>query len=219
MKKNTLTEEEIIELLNDVLPGATKDPKISGKIMNAIRKELKHKSQATAFGEYCRVCPLPDLEEETVKVVASRFEEVFGKDNLEIAVDKEGEKLIVELTLGRTSMNSEIAVNERPLDETDEPEVKLKYVAFPVALPGDKELVWLMAKKENMSSEEAGIALASVQTEFWETKSGQNQLRKGAERSFPEFINRVPAKMLSEVGLKRHYKDPEAIKLIRQLKA
>lgn len=219
MKKTTLTEEEIIKLLNDVLPDATKDPKVSGRIMNAIRKELKHKSQATAFGEYCRVCPLPDLEDETVKVVASRFEEVFGKDNLEIAVDKEGEKLIVELTLGRTSLNSEIAVNERPLDESDEQEVKLKYVAFPVALPGDKELVWLMAKKENMSSEEAGIALASVQTEFWESKSGQNQLRKGAERSFPEFINRVPAKMLSEVGLKRHYKDPEAIKIVRQLKA
>ena len=89
---------------------------------------------------------------------------------------------------------------------------------FPVALPGDKELVWLMAKKENLSPDEAGIALASVQTEFWESKSGQNQLRKGAERSFPEFVTRVPARMLSEVGLKRHYKEPEAIKILRQLK-
>lgn len=219
MKKTTLTEEEIIKLLNDVLPEAIKDPKVSNKIMNAIRKELKHKSRATAFGEYCRICPLPDLEEETVKIVASRFEEAFGKENLEIAVDAEGEKLVVELTLGNTVMNSEITVNERPLDEVDEPEIKLKHVPFPVALPGDKELVWLMAKKENLSPEEAGIALASVQVEFWETKSGQNQLRKGAERSFPEFVNRVPARMLAEVGLKRHYKDPEAIKVLQQLKS
>ena len=219
MKKTTLTEEEIIKLLNDVLPDAIKDPKISSKIMNAVRKELKYKSQATAFNEYCRICPLPDLTEETVQVVASRFEEAFGKENLEIAIDAEGEKLVVELTLGNSSMNSEITVNERPLDETDEPEIKLKHVPFPVALPGDKELVWLMAKKENLSPEEAGIALASVQVEFWESKSGQNQIRKGAERSFPEFVTRVPARMLSEVGLKRHYKEPEAIKILQQLKS
>ena len=38
------------------------------------------------------------------------------------------------------------------------------------------------------------------------------------ERCFPEFIARAPSGMLSEVGLKRHYKVPEAIKALRRSK-
>jgi hypothetical protein len=36
------------------------------------------------------------------------------------------------------------------------------------------------------------------------------------ERSFPEFIARVPAGLLGDAGLKRHYKLPEAVKILRQ---
>ena len=42
-------------------------------------------------------------------------------------------------------------------------------------------------------------------------------MRDRVERSFPEFIARVPGGMLSEVGLKRHYKTPEPVKLLRAL--
>jgi hypothetical protein len=44
-------------------------------------------------------------------------------------------------------------------------------------------------------------------------------LRKRVERTFPEFIAKVPSKALVEVGLKRHYKDPEPVKQIKPLKA
>ena len=71
-------------------------------------------------------------------------------------------------------------------------------------------------KRETMSPDEAARALHEAQVEFWESKSGQLQLRKGAERTFPEFISRVPAKLLTESGLKRHYKDPEALKVLRK---
>jgi len=37
------------------------------------------------------------------------------------------------------------------------------------------------------------------------------------ERSFPEFIARVPAGLLGDVGLKRHYKLPETVKVLRPL--
>jgi hypothetical protein len=33
--------------------------------------------------------------------------------------------------------------------------VTLKFVPFPVCLPGDKELVWLLAKRENLTPEAA----------------------------------------------------------------
>jgi hypothetical protein len=66
-----------------------------------------------------------------------------------------------------------------------------------------------------MSPEEAGIALRKAEEDFWASKTGQKLLRDRVERSFPEFMERVPAGLLSEAGLKRHYKTPEAIKVIR----
>jgi len=35
------------------------------------------------------------------------------------------------------------------------------------------------------------------------------------KRSFPEFIARVPGGLLTELGLKRHYKTPEPVKMLR----
>ena len=66
-----------------------------------------------------------------------------------------------------------------------------------------------------MSPDEAGIALSKIEEEFWASKTGQKLIRDRVERSFPEFIARVAAGLLNEVGLKRHYKTPEAIKLMR----
>lgn len=36
-----------------------------------------------------------------------------------------------------------------------------------------------MAKREDLSNDEAGRAVEKLQAEFWESKSGQNALRKG----------------------------------------
>jgi hypothetical protein len=82
-------------------------------------------------------------------------------------------------------------------------------------MPGDKELVWLLAKRENMTPEEAGIALSKLESDFWASKTGQKLIRDRVERNFPEFIARVPGGLLTEVGLKRHYKTPEPVKSLR----
>jgi hypothetical protein len=86
-------------------------------------------------------------------------------------------------------------------------------VPFPVGLPGDKELVWLLAKRETLTPEEAAIALDKLQEDFWASKTGQKLLSDRVERSFPSS-SRAPSSALSEVGLKRHYKMPEPIKLL-----
>jgi hypothetical protein len=96
--------------------------------------------------------------------------------------------------------------------------VKPKFVPFPVSLPSDPELVWLLARDERMTPDDASVALAKVQESFWESKAGQQHLRKRTERTFPEFINKVPGKVLGEAGLKRHYKEPETVKAIQVLK-
>ena len=115
-----------------------------------------------------------------------------------------------------TQDSGEIKVNPNAAAGADEEqEIPLKFVPFPVCLPGDKELVWALAKTENLSPDEAGIALSKLEDDFWGSKTGQKLLRDRVERSFPEFVARVPAALLREVGLKRHYKTPEPIKIMR----
>jgi hypothetical protein len=75
----------------------------------------------------------------------------------------------------------------------------------------------MLGKRENLTPEEAGVILAKVEEEFWASKSGQKLLRDRVERTFAEFVSRAPAKMLSEGGLKRHYKEPEPVKEFRTL--
>ena len=95
----------------------------------------------------------------------------------------------VALPEGR-QFSSEIKVGAVTVADDEEQEVTLKFVPFLVCLPVDKELVWLLAKRKNLTPEEAGIALSELEEEFWASKTGQKLLRDRVERSFPEFIAR-----------------------------
>ena len=217
MAKNQLTEKEVVELLQSVLSQTTQDTHLAQKILDGIRKEMERKKQSSAFQEFCRRCPLPDLKEDTLREVSQRFEESFGRDLIDFDIDEDEGMLNVALNLPHGSLTSTIGINDLPWDEKElEAELKVKSVPFPVAMPGDKELVWMLGRKETMTPQEGMRALLKLQSDFWESRSGQLQLRKGAERSFPEFLQRVPAKLLSEEGLRRHYKDPEAITVLRK---
>jgi hypothetical protein len=140
----------------------------------------------------------------------------FGDGDITVKPNKKEKTLTVEVSLpDGGQFSSEVKVGPVAAPDSEEQEITLKFVPFPVCLPGDTELVWLLAKRENMSPEEGGIALSKIEEEFWASKTGQKLLRDRVERSFPEFIARVPAGLLNEVGLKRHYKTPEAIKSLR----
>ncbi len=201
-----------------VLPKATHDAQLAGKIYEAIESELRSKARAQAFDKFCSRVELPDLEAKTIAEVKAQLAASFGDGDVTLKPDKKEKTLQVEVSLpDGTQFSSEIKVGAVSADaqEEGEPEVTLKFVPFPVSLPGDKELVWLLAKRENLSPDEAGIALSKVEEEFWASKTGQKLIRDRVEKCFPEFIARVPGGLLNEVGLKRHYKTPEPIKLLR----
>jgi hypothetical protein len=140
----------------------------------------------------------------------------FGDGDITLKPNKKEQSLMVEVALPEGGQfSSEIKVGPVNVADSEEQEVTLKFVPFPVCLPGDKELVWLLAKRENLTPEEAGIALSKLEEEFWASKTGQKLLRDRVARSFPEFIARVAGGSLTEVGLKRHYKTPELVKLLR----
>ena len=222
MKKETTktNDAQLLDLLKRVLPKATHDPKLAGKIYQAIELELKAKARATAFEKFCAKVELPDLEAKSVADVKLQLAASFGDGDVTLKPNRKEKSLVVEVALADGSQySSEIKVKANVGEASDEQEITLKFVPFPVCLPGDKELVWLLAKRENMTPEEAGIALSKIEEDFWASKAGQKLLRDRVERSFPEFIARAPSGMLNELGLKRHYKTPEPVKLLRSLTA
>ena len=219
MKKETnkATEAQLLELLKKVLPKATHDAQLAGKIYQAVELELKAKAKVTAYEKFCNRIELPDLEPKTIEGVKTQLSASFTDGDITLKPDKKEKTLAVEVAMpDGTQFSGEVRVNpDAGKDAGEEQEITLKFVPFPVCLPGDKELVWLLAKRENMSPEEAGIALSKLEEDFWGSKAGQKMLRDRVERNFPEFIARVPGGMLSEAGLKRHYKTPEPVKLLR----
>ena len=218
MKKETKksNEAQLLDLLKRVLPKATHDAELAGKIYQAIELEFKSKARANAFEKFCGGIELPNLEPKTVADVKLQLATSFGDGDITVKPNKKEQSLMVEVALPEGGQfRSEIKVGAVAAADSEEPEVTLKFAPFPVCLPGDKELVWLLAKRENLTPEEAGIALSKLEEEFWASKVGQKLIRDRVERSFPEFIARVSGGLLTEVGLKRHYKIPEPLKLLR----
>jgi hypothetical protein len=211
------TDAQLLDLLKKVLPKATHDAQLAGKIYQAIELELKAKARSSAFEKFCAKVELPDLEPKSLDEVKTQLAASFGQGDVTLKPNRKDKSVAVEVSLtDGTQFSGEIKVNPNAGKETsDEQEITLKFVPFPVCMPGDKELVWLLGKRENLSAEEGGIALTKAEQEFWASKTGQKLLRDRVERSFPEFIARVPAGMLNELGLKRHYKTPEPIKPLR----
>lgn len=219
-KKKTRTKRDeqmqVLDLLRAVLPKVAPDLAWADKIYAACEVELRAKNRVVSFEKFCDRIELPDLEPKTVEEVKQHFVAGFGDADLDIQADEENKALSVDVSLpDGTQFHQLIRVRPVGPEGTDDPEVTLKFVSFPVALPGDKELAWSLAKRENMTNDEAAMALTKIEDDFWASKAGQKLLRDRVERSFPEFITRVPAGLLNEQGLKRHYKLPETVKILR----
>ena len=209
-------QAQLLELLRIILPKVALDPALADKIYAAFEAELRAKNRASSFEKFCERIALPDLEAKTLEEVKQQLVAGFGDADLDLEPNEDGKGLRVDVSLpDGTQFHSRILVRPLAPEGSDEQEITLKFVSFPAALPGDPELIWALAKRENMTNEEAGIALNKIEDEFWASKTGQKLMRDRVEKSFPEFIARVPAAMLGDAGLKRHYKLPEAVKVLR----
>ena len=219
-KKQTKSQRDeqarMLDLLRIILPRVALDPALADKIYSAFEAELRAKNRARSFEKFCERIELPDLEAKTLAEVKQQLVAGFGDADLEIEPNEDGKGLRVDVSLpDGTQFHSRILVRPLAAEGSDEQDVTLKFVPFPASLPGDPELIWALAKRENLSNDEAGMALNKIEDDFWASKTGQKLIRDRVERSFPEFIARVPAGSLSDVGLKRHYKLPETLKVLR----
>lgn len=208
----------LLDILENVLPKTTQDAELAKKILKAVEKALLAVEREKDFQKFCRKTPVPNLQEKTIKDLEKIMTDGFKESKVIVKPMAADDVMAVEVQLPDGSdyygeMKVDPAAPE--LDDPDAEDYKVKFVAFPVALPGDPENVWLLAKREDISNDEAARALEKLQAEFWESKSGQKALREGADRTFPEFMERVSVALLREEGLKRHYKLPEAVAVLR----
>ena len=209
----------LLDILQKVLPQTTADAALAVKILKAVEKELLAKEREKDFQKFCRKTVVPNLQDKTVKDLEKIMTDGYKDSTVIVKPLAADEVMAVEVQLpDGADYYGEMKVDPAApeLDDPDAEDYQVKFVAFPVALPGDPENVWLMAKREDLSNDEAGRAIEKIQAEFWESKAGQKALQKGADRTFPEFMELVPTVRLREEGLKRHYKQPEAVKVLRK---
>lgn len=222
MKPKPLTEAQFLAFLDKVLSKHLADLQLRAQVQDAVAKEIRLARDVAAFNQFCEKGSVPDFKAETVAELQDQLAATFGSDaKVEITPPeaKEGQDdplgaLGVEIVLPDRTITSEIKVGPGGADEGDGAP-KAPFVPFPVALPQDAELVWVLARREDLGPDEAGRALAHVEDEFWASKTGQNFQRKGGEKTFAEFVANVPSAALLDVGLKRHYKAPETLHSLR----
>jgi hypothetical protein len=209
----------LLNLLKSVLPKAVPDAKLADQIYTALEKEITAKERTASFEKFCAKAELADLREDSIAQVIEQFESSFGKGNVNIVPHSGKKAASVEVITPQGTFEGVIKVNpDAKNGEGEENGDKPKFTAFPVALESDPEVVWMLGRDERLTPDDAAISLAKVQDSFWESKAGQQHLRKRTERTFPEFLAKVPGKVLTEAGLKRHYKEGEPLKQIKLLK-
>jgi hypothetical protein len=211
MKTKGMNEAQFLALLQRVLPKATNDPLLASAIYDEVAKEVRLQKNIVALEKFCEAGALPNVEPETVAEFQSELVEKFGEENVAITPDEKGTEVAVEIALPDRTMSSRVKIDPTIVEE----EVKVPFVPFPVALPEDPELVWLLGRREDLGPDEAACALVKIEEEFWATKKGLQLQQERVEKSFAEFIINVPASALTESGLKRHYKEPEPLKSLR----
>lgn len=215
MKSKSLNEAQFLALLQKVLPKATPDARLITAIYEQVAQEIRLINQLQSFEKFCTEGSLPDLKPETIAGFQSTLAGSFGADNVSLTPSDKGDLVAVEITLPDRQIKDRIRIQPPGTEEAEE--AKVPYVPFPVALPEDPDLLWVLARREDLGPDEAARALATIEEEFWETKVGQKLQRDRVEKTFAEFIARVPAAALADSGLKRHYKSPEPRQTLRRL--
>ena len=211
MKTKGMNDVQFLALLEKVLPKTTKDPHLASAIYEEVAKEVRLLKSLASFEKFCETGALPDIKPETVAELQSELAGKFGEANVVITPDENGKGIAVEIELPDRKVSSKVKIDPTAAEE----EVKVPFVPFPVSLPEDPELVWMLARMETLGPDESARALEKIEAEFWETKKGVELQRDRVEKNFAEFITHVPASALRDSGLRRHYKEPETLKILR----
>ena len=209
-KKETSNNSLVLAEVKAVISREISDVALRSTIWGKIEQRVKFVRMREIFDSYLREYKLRSLEAAEVYDVKKMMSDVFPEEAVAIhpVVEENCLKIAVELPEGTLEGRFQV--------EPEDPKPpKPVFAPFPVCLTADPGLVWEMGRAESLLSEtEARIALNNVEDEFWTSKKGLKLLKMHVERTFAEFIERVPTGKLTERGLKRHYKQPGVLKMV-----
>jgi len=211
MKTKALTDVQFLALLEKTIPKVTDDTHLASAIYQEVAKEVRLIKNIQAFEKFCEKGGLPDVEPATLADFERELTTQLGEESVEITKDEKGSSLEVAIELPDRVIKTKVKVDPALAEEEAVP---APFVPFPVSLAEDRELVWVLGRREDLGPDEASRALEKIQQEFWETKKGVELQRGGTDKCFAEFIIHVPAAALSDSGLKRHYKGAETLRTL-----
>jgi hypothetical protein len=197
----TTFRQETEKLLKDELPPVERDG-----ILDKLNKRWAFLNARSNFQEFIAVYKLKSLEPSEIFEVKRFMAEVFRDVEVTMVADEKASTLTVSVALDEGKLEGQFVV-----EPEEEPVLKPTFVAFPVCMSGDPGLVWIMGRADNVSEPEARIALNAIEAEFWETKKGIKLQKLRKPKTMATFIEEVPAGLLKNKGLKRHYKFPGVV--------
>ena len=187
-------ELKLLNLLRSVLPKAVPDPKLADKIYTALEKEISSKERVASFEKFCQRTELPDLAKKSLDEVQKQFETSFGKGSVSLLPHPQKKAVSVEVVTSAGTFEGVIKVGAVENNGEDDDEMKPKLVPFPVSLEADPELVWMLARDERMTPQEAMIALAKSQDSFGNQRRASSTCRNVSSAPFPNSSPKFPAK-------------------------
>jgi hypothetical protein len=152
------------------------------------------------FDEFMASYKLKSLEAAEIFKVKRFMAEVFKDEQIALEPDEKSQTLTISVQTPEGKLEGQFTVEPQ-----EEKAPKPTFLPFLACLSGDPGLAWVFGRVEALTEPEARIALNSVEAEFWETKKGL-KLASQTKRTFEAFVENVPAGLLTNKGLKRHYK-------------
>src|SRR5258706_11631900 len=175
MKTKGLNEAHFFSVLQRALSRATPDAQLATTIYAEVEREVRLTKDLESFEKFCEKGALPNLAPETEAELQSELSAKFGEGNVTLTPDQNEQNVAAGIGLPERTGTSRGKVQTEGADAS-EGDPKPDFVPFPVLLPEDPELVWVLARREDLTPEEAGRGLGSIGEEFWGTKNGHKIL-------------------------------------------
>jgi len=149
MKTKGLNEANFLSVLQKALSRTTPDAQLANTIYAEVEREVRLTKDLESFEKFCERGALPNLAPETVAELQSELSAKFGEGNVTLTPHENEKNVAVEIGLPDRTVTSRVKVQAEGVD-TNESDPKPRFVPFPISLPEDPELVWVLARREDL---------------------------------------------------------------------
>jgi len=203
MSKESISEKTLISTYlseTEIVIRTELPPDEREDILAKLRQRWSFLHVRSHFDEFLKSYKLKSLAASEILEIKGLMAEIFPNEQVTLEPDEKCQILAVSVQTPEGKLDGQFTI-EPPEEKAPKP----AFLPFLVCRVGDPGLAWVFGRVETLSEPEARIALNSVAQEFWQTKKGLKLMKK-TQRTFEAFVEHVPAGLLANEGLKRHYK-------------